>query len=349
VAALINAPDTDSPELVRAARGIPPGSPAYESATYYAIDREIRSGHVTGARQWADRALAGRLSRSTRNLLLARRMRLAQNWNEFLKFAPRRPEPAFAEFEGKEGTAQEDPLPGAPFLLPDAAQILNRQTPLFLWLDAVRNPLTPRPLQLRLAFAGWLRAVMLDRYADARQFLQRVVELQPESAATAQPFLVSRDNDEARFAAVTFVLRAPSICPSAPYPELEGTNLARKRRLLLIGWYRSSCWGNPRPGNEDPPTPFLTVEQMAEGRSESARVYGQLPWEATVLLRETVAWTRKHPQDPRVPEALHDAVLAAYYRGTDPATGKYSKQAFDLLHQQYPKSPWAARTPYWYK
>ena len=42
-------PDTDSPELVRAARGIPPGSSAYESATYYAIDREIRSGHVTGA------------------------------------------------------------------------------------------------------------------------------------------------------------------------------------------------------------------------------------------------------------------------------------------------------------
>jgi hypothetical protein len=62
-----------------------------------------------------------------------------------------------------------------------------------------------------------------------------------------------------------------------------------------------------------------------------------------------VDWARKHPDDPRLPEALHRAVQASRYRCTDANTGKYSKQAFDLLHGQYPKSKWTDRTKYWYK
>jgi hypothetical protein len=56
-----------------------------------------------------------------------------------------------------------------------------------------------------------------------------------------------------------------------------------------------------------------------------------------------------HLDDPRVPRALHMAVAASRNRGTDADTGKYSKEAFDLLHRRYPKSEWSARTRYWYK
>ena len=66
-------------------------------------------------------------------------------------------------------------------------------------------------------------------------------------------------------------------------------------------------------------------------------------------MRESVAWAKNHPDGRRVPEALHGAVPAARFRGTDKDTGTYSKQAFDLLHRQYPKSRWTASTPYWYK
>jgi hypothetical protein len=82
---------------------------------------------------------------------------------------------------------------------------------------------------------------------------------------------------------------------------------------------------------------------------ESAQVYSQPSWRATVLLRETVAWAVKNPDDPRVPETLHDAVLAGRYRRTDADTGTYAKRAFDLLHRRYPKSTWTTQTPYWYK
>src|SRR5438270_7343468 len=57
IAALANAPDGELPELLRAARLVPAGAPAYESIMYYAITREIARGRMDDARGWADRAL----------------------------------------------------------------------------------------------------------------------------------------------------------------------------------------------------------------------------------------------------------------------------------------------------
>lgn len=53
--------------------------------------------------------------------------------------------------------------------------------------------------------------------------------------------------------------------------------------------------------------------------------------------------------DPRVPEALHLAVKSTRFGCVDKETGKFSKAAFDLLHQRYPRSRWAEQTKYWYK
>ena len=62
-------------------------------------------------------------------------------------------------------------------------------------------------------------------------------------------------------------------------------------------------------------------------------------------------WAKAHPEDPQVPEALHRLVVVTRYgcRNGDPAIGKISKAAFDLLHKQYPKDRWTAQTPYWFQ
>ena len=66
------------------------------------------------------------------------------------------------------------------------------------------------------------------------------------------------------------------------------------------------------------------------------------------LCTEAIAWARSHPQDPRVPEALHLAVEATHYGPSDESSRPYSKQAFDLLHRRYPDSEWTKKTKYWY-
>jgi hypothetical protein len=64
---------------------------------------------------------------------------------------------------------------------------------------------------------------------------------------------------------------------------------------------------------------------------------------------QVVNWGNTKPDDPRVPEALYLAVRATRYGCTNDSTGKFSKQAYDLLHKNYPKSTWAEKTKYWYK
>ena len=72
-----------------------------------------------------------------------------------------------------------------------------------------------------------------------------------------------------------------------------------------------------------------------------------MPWEpeggdhAEQLLQE-------HPDDERVPEALYLAVRSTRFGCTGPSTAKLSKQAFEILHTKYSKTPWAEKTKYWY-
>ena len=78
-------------------------------------------------------------------------------------------------------------------------------------------------------------------------------------------------------------------------------------------------------------------------------------WKETVATKtsvETLAkpvlnWANSHPKDIQVPEALH-YVVRAYRYGCDEPSLNYSRIAFKLLHQRYPGSEWARRTPSWF-
>ncbi len=116
--------------------------------------------------------------------------------------------------------------------------------------------------------------------------------------------------------------------------------------------YRDNWWCGADLPNKTPPrderAPFLSVAELqkAAGEAMQLRGAGTAPdW----LGAQTLAFAQKHPQDPRVPEALHLVVRATRYGCTDDKTGDFSKRAFDLLHQRYPNSEWAKNTPYWFK
>src|SRR6185369_7105224 len=166
------------------------------------------------------------------------------------------------------------------------------------WVDASANRIVPADLQLRIAQAGWTRAVVLSRYDEARKLMQRAVELQPAGAAAARGFLEPRDADETRFAAIFVVLRSPSLQPVLPDPEAGVENLGRAHYLGV------RCWNNPPPTSPVAAPGFLSPEQRQAGEAEWKQIRAAEHWDATFLERETLAWARKHPDDPRVPEAL---------------------------------------------
>jgi len=60
-------------------------------------------------------------------------------------------------------------------------------------------------------------------------------------------------------------------------------------------------------------------------------------------------WLRDHPEDPRLPEALHLAVRSTRWGQGDEQNSSVSRAAFLFLHKHYPNSEWTKKTTYWFK
>ena len=92
---------------------------------------------------------------------------------------------------------------------------------------------------------------------------------------------------------------------------------------------------------------YLGQREIAAAQEEQKR-FAAIETAPNYLSSHVIAWAKRHPKDPRNPEALHRAVWATRWGCSNEETSKYSKAAFQLLHRRYPKSEWAKQTPYWY-
>jgi hypothetical protein len=231
----------------------------------------------------------------------------------------------------------------------DFTNPLNHAVPLERWVDASSNKLLPADLQGDIAQAGWVRAVLLDRIPEAQALAARLSELRPQFRTPLQAWTGEKDLQAARFQALLLMLRTPGLQP------VVRDNFGRETPAGNIDDFRDNWWDvsdpTPIPGAEPrPPEPlprFLPEPEHAAGRKEWQRLQKEALRAPDYLCRETVLWARAHPDDPRVPEALHLAVRTTRYTNGAHTT-TFPKQAFVLLHTKYPHSPWAAATPYWY-
>ena len=286
---------------------------------------------------------------SSRNLILAERLKLAGDWTEFLRFAPRNPEPGIENYDGYEQEADKPPAPVTPLLDADSTGLLDRQVPLSLWLDASTNKTLPDHLQLAVAQAGWVRAVLLSRNAEGRAFMERVVKLQPKSADVARDFLSAATPEQARFAAVFLILRSPRLRPSLYSGVANTADLTKVDRSGSGLWGFSATCASGARSEQPAEAAFLVAAQRQENDAEQKQLTAAAPVGATYLANETVQWARQHPDDARIPEALHLVVQTGRRGCRDDRTATLSRRAFNLLHQRYEKSEWAAKTKYWYQ
>jgi hypothetical protein len=334
VAALMSVHDLDAavPELIAAARAVRPGTAAYPSVAYWGIRLQIRAGEADAARQWGDEALGVTQTQATLNLLRAERLKLARDWKEFLKFAPRQ---AVAVEEEGEGPPNKDELPAFDV---DAVAVFHRRVPVRMWIDASKNDAIPANLQANLAQAAWVRAIILGDVASAHLAAARLGKLRPELAEEMSGFQKERDPAAARFAAVLLMLRGPGFEP------VLRAGFSRATPVMEIDDYRDNWWRRLDGPVETSATDFLSKEDQAAGEEQGRRIQERGGNSVLFLTSHAIAWARSHPTDVRVPEALHLAVRATRFGSSN----DNSKEAFDLLHRRYPKSEWTAKTKYWY-
>jgi hypothetical protein len=361
VSMITAAPDDASlSQLLTAAEAIPTTSPAYDTVFYHRVRLLIGHGQKDDARLLLDKALAAFKApqNSHDNALLAERLSVAQNYAEFLRYAPRidlstNSSGAFIlSEECREAQNRDSATPTCPPTKPslqfdeDAVYVFNRQLPLSLLADAATAPSLPANLREEVALAAWTRSIALE---DA-PVTARLASLLPKS-------LHQSAQSGTGFPAILAILRNPGLRPSVE------PGISRLASYKELDNYRDNWWGNASdqvsPGNPEPrfhfPRPaFLKPAELTAGIAEWDR-FQQLPCAAVLLGRHVLEYAKTHPDDPEVPEALALTVRAThlgYGRGDDPKSNadntSVSKAAFEFLHAHYPKSPWAQKTRYYY-
>ena len=306
---------------------------------------------------------------SSLNLFRAERMKIAANWDEFLKFAVRIPAGTFTGFEqygnadidGEDASVPQGVKPRQPAFDVDAAKIVNEQTPLDLLLDAAQRDVLPRPMRREVATSVWVRSILLGDENTAKAATPLLQDLAPELKQPLQAYVEAKDPNSRKFAAVFLMLNFPGL---RPYVQ---TGFGRLTPTGKIDDFRDNWWC-PFQGSQDypdyyrvasnltghlqllypdgpPKAQFFSTDQQARSKAEWKRL-SEIPPAPEYLAGQTVEWVRNNPNDPRAPEALHLAVRAVRY-GCG-ATKGASKEAFQLIHEKYPNSEWARKTKYWY-
>jgi len=371
--------DAHAAEVASAAASIAPDSPAYDTALYHRVRLLMEQDRHDPARVLLDANLRRieALPPADRNPFFAQRLALAQNYEEFLRFAPRTPVEledyvgkvsVYCDNRGCNNRFGQTTTPPPPRLQLDSVAVFNQDLPLSMLVQAATGTALPSGLRHELAARTWLRAAILDDISVARQLGPAVVEAYPEFRSYIEAYDHADSAAARKFAVVYMLLHFSGLQPFVNSGAL-GSVIRPGIDSYGAWWcydvggmqehrpYQNYMW--PAAGStpstavevgtgEHPARPaWIPKADLAEGRKQAARIaaIGAAPlYFAPVVLD----WAKAHPDDPRVPEALHYLVRSTRYGCVDKSIGPYSRRAFNLLHDKYPDSEWTKKTPYWY-
>lgn len=354
VAALQNALTPDAALLAAAAK-VPENSPAYLTTQFHRI-RLLEQNNPSEARTLSTALLSvGEQQKDLAaiNAIHAVRMQTATSLDDLLIDAPRllvEESESQAGLNAKcnsEGQRMKDckaAIPAAQFDA-DTAIIFNTQLPLELWIAATQNNTLPPHLRRSIVRAAWLRAALLmDK--DAMAKLTPMLPNDLRESATG--------GDDSFRAALT-VLRAPGLKPFLEQGVQRSVSYSSIDNFRYNFWCSNEVKSATDEKNSAPirmihPS-FLTREQTATATKQVAALNTEsngIIWAG----KRVMEYTRAHPNEKYAAEALALTVRATRYPCYDQSQEKeitaLSKEAFTLLHANYPKSTWAEKTKYYY-
>ena len=366
VMAIVKADASDAfvPDLLIEAAKIAPGTPAYDTVFFHRVRLLTALKRTDEARALLDAALpALRAQKPSSNLnaLLGERMAVARNFSEFLVYAPRTTlrsgSQGAEDLQGQcnvkaHAVNAEADCPELKQPLEfnaDAVNVLNRRTPISLLIEAAISPSLPANLRQDLAVVAWTRTILLQEGANSAM----LVPLLPKAIRDTAGSSIG-------FPANLAILRNPGI---RPYLE---SGIPRVSSFTYFDEFRDNWWCKPWGDRQDsdqaksnplPIPAFMPSDELVGADAEYQRLQ-QLPDSVVVIGQRVIDYAKDHPTDPQVPEALALVVRAGHYacetwtpNPSADAKSAYtpvSKSAFELLHHNYPKSPWALKTRYYY-
>ena len=365
---LIDGKHPQAAELIAEALKVKTSSPAFASARFHAIRFLMDAGKNTEARTLLDQTLKterAHFDQSSLNLLLSQRLLLANTLSEFLADSTRVPAALSWNDDGREVPADDldtseetKALKGKRFFDVDAAHAINEQLPLSVLKQAAQSDVLPPAARRDLTQATWLRAALLGDTNTADELTPLLTQLVPQASEVLNAYLSTAQPDEKKFAAIYAWLKMPGFEP------VVDNGIGRQIPPYEQDSFRDNWWcssffhaATAEENREviqftavttGSPPPFLSPAEVQKAETEW-KALGALGTAPNYISKQVIQWANSHPNDLRVPEALHLAVKTTRYSCADKDTARWSKAAFDLLHRKYPNNPWTKKTPYWFK
>jgi hypothetical protein len=357
-------------DLLVASDKVNSDSSAFLTVAFHKARLLRESGKNIEAVAILDKALTSDLPLSSRNQLYSQRMLLAENLEEFLKYAQRTVAAEGYFYDNREipDQSEEEEVKkerkiSKPKVLfdRDSTAIINKQLSLSLLKDAAFSKNLPERLRKRLVIATWVRAVMLENEEIGKQSAVELGKLIPELKESLTEYLNATTPQARKFAGIFLILKFP-----VTRPVVEA-NLDREENVDEISSFRDNWWcsfdlaeaaesvysrverdeeGKPKQKKEELPT-FLTKRLLSQAQAEQTKL-ATLGTAPNYLCDEVIKWAKANLTDPRVPESLHLAVKSTRYGCVDKKTLQFSKSAFQVLHKNFPNNPWTKKTPYFF-
>lgn len=356
--------DEQTAEILNEIDKIKPASPAFATVRYHQIRLLLKTGNRTEAKKKLDEVFAGNLKNfpvSTQNRFLAQRMSIAENLDEFLKFAPRKASIFTWSDDGAEdGTSLKDEKylsawENRVMFDTDSVAFFNEKMPLSVLRQAALSPQVPEHLKKFLVTAVWTRAFMFGNQAVEREFTPLMQRYAKEYSPLFSKYANASSAANREAAALTVILRYPVIQPYVPVgfgredstpATIDSTRgnwwCAEEQSVEDKGFYDEYPFVYPEVYPD-----FLSAEQKSSAEREHKQMMS-LGGSSTFLARRAVEFAKQNPNHAQTPEILHLAVRSTRYGCGDDQTGLYSREAFQILHKRYPNSAWTKKTPFWF-
>lgn len=337
---------TDTPELavlLSAAEQVPAKSPAYVTAQYH-LARLARDDRT--ALRIVDEVLnLPAMQRSIQDVNAFKRIGVARatTLTEFARYAPR-----------QSAMKHYGILPN---LDDDSVGFFNQGLPLDDLVKVHTMKELPDAFRRELSIVIWTRAFVLKRHDISRQFAPAIKRLLPESAKLIDDMLKAPDEKTRQAVGAILMARYPglvgnmtsSITYTKKLDQIALANMRRdfKQESNRDNWWCSfseSIWWARKPPAEipqepEPPT-FLSAQALAALRDERKQLR-TIPNATDYLSDLVLAWAKKSPRDPRLPQALHMLIRSSRGGCVDASN---SGAMFRHLHKYFPTSHWAKIT-----
>lgn len=288
----------------------------------------------------------GSVATAETNLFLAQRLRAARSLDEMVRFGQMYPTEVGWNYDDNEPLASGEEIPtwnGGPLWHLTAATTMNGLTPSAMSALVTPESVADELLRAETLRVAWTRAVALEDAAAVVELAGRLMEIDTSLAPQLEP-LLSAPGVERAFLASLVILRHPGL-----HPDLHW-GVSRPVGVDELDVYYSDWWCPGDSFDLPEPADLAAVGAATAGNLDALDRLGKLPSAPIWLGRRVLDFADAHPDDSRVPEALHRVVRATRH-GCDWNTdgfGEVSKAAFQRLHQRYPQSPWTEKTSYWF-